>query len=327
MHSLLATRRGVLGAALAAATARQAAAVSTVPEAGALMAPGPEDGRAARFAEAAVSGLGRALTQAAALRVRVVGGPDGITAANRFATSSPSDQALMLLLPGLAAQFLLVGDSRARFEPRQWPALAALLRPAVVAGRGPLGRPARLAATGPGRPEMAALLALDLLGIPAAPVILPPGTSPEAALATGQVDSVVLTGTAPAERAAAHGLTPWFALDGTATARDPAVPDLPGLGDLLPDPAQPELLAACRAAGAALRIDGLLVLQALTPSDSVALWRDAARRWMESGAPAQGGRCVAGDAAAHELATLCPPPRVALAYREWLLRRTGWQAG
>ncbi len=330
MTRLLATRRGVLAAAFAAAGTRSLAAQTTVPEAATLMAPGPEEGGAARFAGQAARGLARALVQASALRVRVVGGPDGITAANRFATATAADQALLLLLPGIAAQALMVGDSRARFEPRRWPAVAGILQPAILAGRGALGQqPARLAAAGPTAPDMAALLALDLLGVAASPVILPPATTPEAGVAARLVDAVVLTGAAPLERAAALGLTPWFALDGAGGAREPGLPDLPSLGDLLADPAHPEMLMACRAAAAALRVRGVLVLQALTPSDSVALWRGAAQRWVEAEPepPEPGTRRVAGNAAADALAALCPPPQVALGYREWLLRRLGWQAG
>lgn len=337
MTFLRATRRGVLGVALASAGTRRLAAATTVPEAATLLAPGPEQGGAARFAERAARGLGRSLPQAAAVRVQVVGGPDGITAANRFATATAADQALLLLLPGLAAQALLVGDSRARFEPRRWPALAGNLQAAIVAGRGALGgagrgalgQPARLAASGPAGPDMAALLALDLLGVAAAPMLPPAGSTAEAAIAARQADALVLTGAAPLERAAALGLTPWFSLDGTAAAREPDLAEVPSLGDLLADPAHPMLLAACHAAGAALRVRGVLVLQAMTPSDSVALWRGAARRWVEAEpeAPEPGTRRVAGDAATAALAALCPPPQVALAYREWLQRRLGWQAG
>ena len=55
-----------------------------VPEAATLLAPGPEDGAAARLASRAAAALARGLVQASALRVSALGGPDGITAANRF---------------------------------------------------------------------------------------------------------------------------------------------------------------------------------------------------------------------------------------------------
>lgn len=333
MTRLLATRRGLLGAALATAVPgiRPGLGATAVPEAATLIAPGPEEGSAARFAAYAARGLARALVQASAVRVAVLGGPDGITAANRFAASSTlPGQGLLLVLPGLATQALLVGESRARYEPRQWPALTGSLLPALVAGRGPLGeaQPLRIALGAPGAPETAALLALDLLGRNMTPVFLPSGLAPEAAVTSGAADVAVLTGRSVGARAAALGLTPWFSFDGPAGMRDPLLPQVPALGELLPDPARPELLAAVRAAGGGLRVRGLLVLPALTAADTVALWRDAARRWAEQEATEEPGtRRVLAEDAADALATLCPAPDAALAYREWLYRRLAWQAG
>jgi hypothetical protein len=321
----------LLGAACAAlAGARPLHAVAPVPEAATLVCPGPEDGGIARFAARAANGLARGLVQASALRVSITGGPDGITAANRFAASTSADGRLLLLLPGLAGHALLVGDSRARFEPRHWPALAASLLPAVVAGRGALSgtAPLRLALSGPGAPEAGALLALDLLGRRTVPVFLPAGVTAEAALRAGAADTVVLTGGRVTAGAAELGLQPWFAFDGAPGTREPGAAEVPAFGELLADPARPEMAAALRAAGAALRLRGALVLPALTSADSVALWRGAARRWTEEEPEtAEAGiRPVGPEEAALTLATLCPPPQVALAYREWLLRRLNWQA-
>jgi len=55
--------------------------------------------------------------------------------------------------------------------------------------------------------------------------------------------------------AAALGLTPWFAFDAAGHARDPALPAVPSLGEVLADTPRPEMLEATRAAGAALRGD------------------------------------------------------------------------
>lgn len=330
MTGLRATRRAILGAAAVVAT-RPSWASTGVPEAATLIAPGPEEGPAAGFAERAARGLARALVQAAALRVSIVGGPDGITAANRFAASTPADGQVLLVLPGLAAQALLVGESRARFEPRHWPVVAASLGSVMVAGRGALadGQQIRIALPGPASPEAGALLALDLLGRTATPLFVASGVAPEAAVAAGAADAVVLTGRTILPRATALGLQPWFAFDVVAASRDPALPGVPALGEVLPDPSRPELLAAARAAGAGLRIRGALVLPALTSSDTVALWRGAARRWAEEeqdGAEAETRRIVAEDAVA-ALATLCPSAEVALGYRDWLRRRLSFQAG
>ncbi len=327
-----ATRRSVIGAALAAAAWPQRPALGSdgVPDAATVIVPGPEDGPLAGFALRAARGLARGLVQAAALRVSVQGGPDGITAANRFAASNAPDGRLLLALPGAAAQALLVGDTRARFEPRQWPAIAGCMMPALLAGRFPLGdrRPVRLALPGPGAPEAAALLALDLLGVPAMPVFVSGGVAPETAVQSGAADAAVLLGPARPAALSALGLTPWFTFDDPTTPRDPAAAEIAGLGEIITDPPRPDLVAAVRAAGMALRARALLVLPALTSADSVALWRGAARRWLEDQVtPATDTlRPIGPTEATATLATLCPPPAVALAYREWLFRRLAWQA-
>jgi hypothetical protein len=255
----------------------------------------------------------------------VLGGADGITAANRFAASAAGDGHVLLMLPGLAAHALLIGDPRARFEPRHWPALMAGVMPAIVAGRGSIAEsaPVRLALPATTAPEAGALLALDLLGRAANPVVVPAGGAADAA------DAVVLTGGGAVARAMALGLTPWFAFDGQDGRRDAAALDVPALGELLPDPAQPDLLAAARAAGAGLRVPALLALPALTSADSVAMWRTAVRRWADAEpepiAPAT-RRLQAGEAA-EVLATLCPRPAATQAYRHWSARRLNLQAG
>ncbi len=323
-------RRAFGGAALSgalAALSRPLSAATPVPEAAILLAPGPEDGAEARIADRAAAALARGLVQAAAVRVSVLGGPDGITAANRFASSTAPDGRVLLLLPGLAAQAQLVGDSRARYEPRQWPALCASLQAAIVAGRGAPadGSPLRIALPSPGAPETAALLALDLMGRRATPVFGLSGAAAEAAVRQGQADALVLCGPTPGARATALGLSCWFAFDAAGGAREALAPEIPSLGDLLPDPHRPDLLDAARAAGAALRTRALVVLPPLTSADVVALWRGAAQRWAEE-APDDGSRRVGAAEATALSSTLCAPPDIALLYREWLLRRLNWRA-
>jgi len=327
---LNATRRALLATAFASAAGSLRAA-TVAPEAATLLAPGPEGGLVADFAARAAIGLPRGLLQAAALRVSVLGGPDGITAANRFAASTPADGRLMLTLPGHAGHALLLGDPRARYDPRSWPALAASLAPAIVAGRGPVQAPApiRLALPGPAAPEAGALLALDLFGRAASAVFPAVGMTSEALVAAGAADALVLTGTGAAARAASIGLTPWFTFDGADGGRDPSLPHLPTLTELLPDPAVPDVLAATRAAGAALRVRGLLVLPALTSADTVAMWRDAARRWVEADPAAMpsGIRLAGPVEAARMLGALRPTAEAFTVYRDWLQRRLGWRAG
>jgi hypothetical protein len=97
-----------MGAALGAVAllGRPLKAATGVPEAATLLVPGPEGGPAAEFGARAAQGLARGLVQAAALRVSVLGGPDGITAANRFAASTAPDGRMLLVLTGHAAQAL-----------------------------------------------------------------------------------------------------------------------------------------------------------------------------------------------------------------------------
>jgi hypothetical protein len=322
----------MIGASLATAVllGRPLQAATGVPEAATLLVPGPEGGPAAEFAARAAQGLARGLVQAAALRVSLLGGPDGITAANRFAASTAPDGRMLLLLTGQAAQTLLTGDSRARYEPRHWPAIAGRLVPVLVAGRGALvgTQPLRIALPGPGAAEAGALLALDLIGRSATPVFLPAGLGPDAAVGAGIADAVVLTGRDAMARTVALGLVPWFSFDGERPGRDPALAEVTSFGELVGDQRQAALVAALRAAGAALRVRGLLVLPALTSADAVALWRGAARNWVEE-APESAettARRIGSEEAADVLATLCPPAEASTAYRDWLRRRLNWQA-
>jgi hypothetical protein len=330
------TRRvlaGMLASVSLGFALRPAMAAVSVPEAATLLAPGPEGGAVAILASRAAGALSRGLVQAAALRVAVLGGPDGITAANRFASSTVRDGPMLLLMPGAAAQAQLVGDPRARFEPRHWPAICGSVQPCILAGPAPNSRgasatPLRVALPGPAAPEAAALLALDLAGRPAVPVFNLAGPSAEAAVREGAADAVVLAGLTAEAQAASLGLVPWFAFDAAGSARDPALPNVPALGEVLADTLRPDLLEAARAAGAALRCRALLVLPALTSANVVALWRAAARTWPEEApdAPEAGTRRIGAAPATALMTTLCPAPEASLAYQLWLMRRLGWQA-
>lgn len=309
---------------------------SVVPESATLLTPGPQGGVAEILAIRAAAALARGLVRAAALRVSVLGGADGITAANRFASSTVHDGPMLLLLSGFAAQAQLVGDTRARYEPRHWPGICGSVQPSLLALRPgmPPTAPLRIAVPSAAAPEAAALLALDLLGRANVPVFCPPAdptqrhAGTEVAVLQGAADGLVLSGTQAAARAAELGLNSVFSFDGAGRAREPALPNVPALGELLPDPAQPELLEAARAAAAALRGRALLVLPALTSADVVALWRGAAHTWPEEAPDVQeaGTRRIGPGETTLLLGTLCPPPDVALAYRLWLLRRLNFRA-
>lgn len=329
-HPVPGRRRFLSGLALLAAAGASPAMATLPPAAATLLVPGPTDGPLAHWAARLAAALARGTTTAIMLERAVLGGPDGVTAANRFATAAAPDGRTLLVLPGAAAQAWLVGDKRAHFNGAGWPPICAAHGPAVVAGRLPFAAasraPIRLGLAAPDHSGTAALLGLDLIGVAATPVAGLPPPQAEAALAEGAVEAVVLQGADVPARLAALGATPWFTLDGPGP-RDPALPETPVLAELATG-GDAAIRAGFLAAAANARLVGAVLLPALTPADLVALWRAAAQRWLEEeirlGLPA-GIRVTAGAEQAPVLSPLVPPPEAVLAYREWLMRRLRWQ--
>ena len=317
------TRRRMLAAALAALPAP---ALALLPATATLLVPGPETGALAEWSGRLATALARGSTSAVMLGRSVLGGPDGVTAANRFATAAAPDGRTLLVLPGAAAQARLVGDPRARFDGAGWVPVCAVQGPAVLAG---LGRPPaataplRLGLAAPDQAGIAALLGLDLIGHAATPVLGLAGPRGEAALAQGAVDAVVLQGGDCLPRLAALGAQPWFVLDET---RDAALPEVPAVAELATG-GDAALRAGLLAAASNARLLGALLLPALTPGDVVALWRAAAQRWLEEerGALNPGIRLTAGGDLAPVFSPLAPPPEAVVAYRDWLFRRLRWK--
>jgi hypothetical protein len=116
--------------------------------------------------------LGRALQQGAALPRQNVGGPDGVTGANQFDAHANPDGSTALLVPGQAALSWLCGDTRVKFDAGRWVPVWAGSTSAALATRVKLvpGQTVRVAVGNLIGPELAGLLALDLLGIDAVPV-------------------------------------------------------------------------------------------------------------------------------------------------------------
>jgi hypothetical protein len=331
-----AARRAILlglgAAGLAAGTAR-----AVGPGHAALLVPGPEGGPLALWGQRLAALLARGAAGTATvirLETEVLGGPDGVTAANRFATAAAPDGRTLLLLPGTACHARLIGDPRARFDPTGWLPLCGAEAPALVAGRapvpaGPAAAPLRLALPAREHPATAALMGLDLLGITVQPIFGIALHQMEAALAQGAADAVVLQGIDAPARLAALGAQPWFALG-------PASRDVPvrSLGEAVAPLAPSTLRAALDTAGAAARVTGLLMLPALTPADLVALWRGAAQRWVEAARPGgpdstadPASRSLGSPEAAVLLAALAVPPEAMRGYRDWLRLRLGWSPG
>jgi len=298
------------------------AALANSPETATLLVPGPELGAQFRWLQRLGAGLGRALPQATALRVLAVGGPDGVTAANRFATDAlPDGQHLLALAPG-AAQARVLGDSRARFDPAPWLAICAAALPSALIMRSglPRGAPLRVAVVAPDQPGAAGLLALDLLGIAAVPVIAP---VPEAAYREGAADAFLASG--PNLPAMAQGLGAGlaFAAEAGASGRDPALPETPTPIELHPEIVAPARIAL-RAGLAGCRLRALVVLPSLTPADTLAAFRRAASRVAEEPGE-EPPRLLPAAEALHLQHQLCPGAEATAYYRDWLLRRFNWR--
>lgn len=322
--ALAVSRRGLLaGAGLGLVGPARGA----VPDAALLVAPGPEDAASFRWLQRLGAGLGRALPQATAFRVQAVGGPDGVTAANRFATEAePDGRCLLAFAPG-AAQARLIGDGRAKYDCGTWLAVCAGTQAAALLVRRQLapGAALRVATSGAELPETAAMLALDLLGRPTLPVLTP---APEAAFASGAADAFLASGPALAARARALDAEILLAAEPGGGGRDPLLPEVPVLPEFraeLPAAA----LAALRAALAASRLRTLVVLPALTPADAVSAFRRAAQHWQEEEAregAAEAVRLIGPAESARIQAQLAASAEACIHYREWLQRRTGWRA-
>ncbi|WP_424135235.1 hypothetical protein [Roseomonas chloroacetimidivorans] len=282
-----------------------------------ILAPGPEEGEASRWATRAAAALTRGFHRPVALRVSALGGPDGVTAANRFATLDGGNGRTFLALPGATCHARLTGASRARFQPGTWLPLLMSWHNVVLAGRGPLpargAEPLRVAIPAPDAPEAAALAALDLLGLPARPV---PG-QPELSFTTGQADVLLVTGPDASARALALGATPWY----QQTAPEAEASEIPSL------PAASPAARGVLAAFGALQMRAALVMPLLTSADTIAAWRRAASRWQEEErALPVDGQALVGTAAAAAFALLAPAPDAVLSYRNWLEQRLGWRA-
>ncbi len=321
--------RGAAGLAAVSALPAPAARGALLPGSATLLVPGPENGAHERWSSRLAAFLARGAALVGGVERKVLGGPDGVTAANRFAALVEPDGRTLLVLSGGAAQARLVGDPRARFETTGWLPVCAAEGSAVVVGRAnmnPAGT-VRLALAGADSPDAAALCALGMMGLDAVPAPVPGPLQAEAALLAGSVDAVLLHGPDVPARLSALPVRPWFTLD-AAGARDAALPEVPCMSELVSG--STVLRVAAQAAAAAARLHAALMLPALTPADRVALWRGGAARWLEEEArtaAAAGRRALSGAEAAPLLAAaLSPPPAAALAYRDWLAQRLHWRA-
>ena len=337
------TRRLLIASACTALPGAAFAMPTPFPDGATLLVGGPGGGAADCWAEWLAPGLGRALSPGTALRKDVVGGADGVTAANVFEARTVPDGSTALLLPGSAAMAWLVGDPRARFDTAQWvPALAGVT-PGLVISRVPAqailsGAPVRLAATTADGADLPAMLALDLLGANWSPVFgLSEGTA-AAALAQGQVDAVCLRGRRVPEMApalAASGAQPLCSFGGIDESgrrtRDPAFPELPTVSELLAARGDRDaaLRRAWSATAAASDLDIAMVLPQLAPAAIVALWRRATlvacSAAVQAQATALGVRPLCALAANASTAAVVADAPAQLALRGWMAKRLDYR--
>lgn len=340
------TRRAVLAGSMAA-IARPALAIDPAaqpiafPGAPTILVAGPPGGRVDHWATLIAEPLGKSLMQAQAVGRENVGGPDGVTGANQFQALTTADGGTAMLMPGTAAMSWLVGDPRVRFDVGRWAPLWGGTVSALAASSKPLvpGKQLRVAVPNLIGPELAALLALELIGIPAIAVPVDPATP---LTERNDIDLILLRGASLKQDAAALPAQHWtvqFTLgvireDGSV-ARDPAFANIPTLYELVDHsnierPA--ELVAALRAVGAAAGLDVGLVLPLLSPASAVAWWRRGCTTLTSApNVQAEAARTLvrpmeAGPMAA-SVARITTETSVLLALRRWLADRHQWRPG
>ncbi len=339
MLDALLGRRSLLAGLAACAAPNAFGAPSAFPEGATLLVAGAPGGRADRWADALSPSLGRALAGASLTRQHL-GGADGVTGANQFEARAAPDGATALLVPGSAALARLSGDSRVRFDAARWVPVWASQTSAALASRVRLmpGRPLRLAVSSVVGPEMAGLLALELLGIDA--LAVPMTDNPVMALARPEIDAVFLSGPYVREDAAAlaaAGMPLAFTLGALnaagETVRDPAYPDLPSAEEAIakgrPD-APAGLQAARRAVTAAVQLDVALVLPQLSPASMVAWWRRGCSSLAQSPeiqgeAARSGARLANPQAGRSNTAAVAADVPALLELRRWLSERHNWR--
>jgi hypothetical protein len=307
-----------------------------------LFVAGPADSETAAWAQLLLPALARGMPEDAALELHYSGGQDGVTAANQFDARAMADGSQVLLFPGCVALAWMAGDSRAQFDIGHFLPLIALASTDVVMMRGGLNAPSRagpvrLACGTTPQSALTALMALDMLEIPAVPV--PPASDPVAAVRAGKLDAVFLHGSNVPRKVRAlsdAGLLPSF-ITGLPIQRGEPPPGHPlhGVPHLLsllaPVPRSGESrVTAWRALAAASALDLVLALPRLSTASSVANWRRACRTSMASDAIgdeiARRSLFLLSDqetAVAMQLMRTDAPAQ--LTFRRWLADRVNWR--
>jgi hypothetical protein len=321
---LIKRRHFLAGLGAAPFGARVAFADSGAPSLGLLVA-GPDGEQTSRWANACGLAMSAGFPGNPQLITDTEGGLDGVTGANRLDALVMPDGKTAAVLPGAALIAWMTGDTRVHFDPTRWVPVMAGTNSGVLVAR--LGTtpptlaalqafaPLRLAVDRPESTDLAALLALQRLGVGVAPLFGLRGTAAKTrAFVAGEVDAIFLCGEGVPEDVAplsANAGVPVFSLgqmDNAGTlGPDPLFPGVPEITAFGGTPAAFD--DTFRAATAAARLDFFMVLPRLTDPGAVAAWRQAAGAAIASdgvaaAARASGVNLLSASGAAAELAAL-----------------------
>jgi hypothetical protein len=264
-----------------------------------LLVAGPEGEQTCRWGDAAALALSAAFPGQPNIITQAAGGLDGVTGANRLDALVVPDGRTAAILPGAALIAWIAGDERVHFDPTRWvPVMGGTNSGTLVVrlGNKPPNlaalrafAPLRLAAEAPQSNDLAALIGLETLNVPTAPVFGLRGAEAKTrAFVAGEVDAVFLCGEGVPEDIAplsANGGVAAFCLGQTdvtgAVIDDPFLPGIPLLTAFGGSAVGP-LFNAYAATAAAARLDFFAVLPKLTDPGAVAAWRLAAASALQS---------------------------------------------
>jgi hypothetical protein len=264
-----------------------------------LLVGGPDGEQTSRWGDAAALALSAGFPGGPDVITQTAGGLDGVTGANRLDALVVPDGRTAAMLPGASLIAWILGDPRVHFDPTRWvPVMGGTNSGTLVArlGNKPASvtdlrrfAPLRLAAEAPQSADLAALIALECLGVPTAPVFGLRGVDAKTrAFVASEVDAVFLCGEGVPEDIAplsANGGAAAFCLGQTdltgAVIDDPFLPGIPQLAAFTGGQTGP-LTPAYAAAAAAARLDFFAVLPKLTDPGSIAAWRLAAASALQS---------------------------------------------
>jgi hypothetical protein len=314
-----------------------------------LLVAGPDGEQTSRWGNACALALAPGFPGSPNIIPKPTGGLDGVTGANRLDALVVPDGRTAAIMPGAALIAWITGDDRVHFDPTRWAPVMAGTNAGVLVARLNRATPSvpalqafgtlRLAAESPQSDDLAALLGLQCLSIPTAPVFGLRGADAKTrAFVAGEVDAVFLCGEGVPEDIAplsANGGVPVFCLGQIDAAgnlgSDDVLAGVPTLTAFRAGASSP-LDAAYAAAAAAARLDFFMVLPRLTDPQAIAAWRVAALAALQSPALVAAASASAiflqsPDVTAANLSALNLSPTDQSGLQDFIAQRFGQQAG